>query len=134
MFFRNFSKDSHIFFLNLFCPLRTDFKTSFVKISKILKNLKLSKKFRTIFFPLGQKSMFFKNFSKTIRYFFRIVSRPLRRVSKTFSEKKSKKKSNFIFVKKFRTTFFSAILSIFYQKSIFLKNYSIFFPSCFASP
>ena len=50
MFFLNFSKIPHYFFLNVSLPLRTVFKTSFVKISKINFILKLSKKFRTIFF------------------------------------------------------------------------------------
>ena len=35
----------------------------------------------------SKKIMYFKNFSKTIQYFFLVVSRPLRRVFKTFSEK-----------------------------------------------
>ena len=42
-----------------------------------------------------KKNMIFGNFSKTIRYFFLVVSRPLRRVLKTFSEKNSKKIKNF---------------------------------------
>ena len=54
----------------------------------------------------SKKIMYFKHFSKTIRYFFLVVSRPLRRVFKTFSEKNSKKINNFKFFKKFRTTFF----------------------------
>ena len=33
----------------------------------------------------SKKIMYFKNFSNTIRYFFLVVSRPLRRVFKTFS-------------------------------------------------
>ena len=48
----------------------------------------------------------FSNFSKNIRYFFLVVSRPLRKVFKKFSEKNSKKIKIFKFVKKFRTTFF----------------------------
>ena len=43
----------------------------------------------------SKKIMYFKNFSKTVRYFFLVVSRPLRRVLKTFSEKNSKKIKNF---------------------------------------
>ena len=39
------------------------------------------------------------------------------------------------FVKKFRTTFsFQWFFRFFIKKSIFLKNYSIFFPSCFEAP
>ena len=135
MFFRNFSKDSHIFFLNLFCSLRTDFKTSFVKISKILKNLKLSKKFRTIFFPEGQKIMFFRNFSKDSQYFFLNVSAPLRKVFKTSFVKISKFLKNLKIFKKFRTIFFSEIFrpkNHVFQK--FLERFSIFFSKCFASP
>ena len=52
----------------------------------------------------SKKIRYFKDFSKTIRYFFLVVSRPLRRVLKTFSEKNSKKKNKFI--KKIRTIFF----------------------------
>ena len=62
--------------------------------------------------PKSKKITYFSNFSKTIRYFFLVVSRPLRRVSKTFSEKNSKKKKN-ILSKKFRTFFFSAISRFF---------------------
>ena len=60
-----------------------------------------------------EKNHVFKNFSKIIQYFFLVVSRPLRRVSKTFSEKNSKKNKNFILSKKFRTIFFSAISQFF---------------------
>ena len=63
--------------------------------------------------PKSKKITYFSNFSKTIRYFFLVVSRPLRRVFKTFSEKNSKKIKNFKFVKKFRTTFFFSDFSIF---------------------
>ena len=61
----------------------------------------------------SKKMMYFQYFSKTIRYFFLVVSLPLRRLFKTFSEKNSKKIKKIKFVKKFRTTFFSAISSIF---------------------
>ena len=61
----------------------------------------------------SKKTMYFQNISKNIRYFFLVVSRPLRRVFKTFSEKNSKKIEIFKFVKKFRTIFFSEISSIF---------------------
>ena len=46
----------------------------------------------------SKKITYFKNFSKTILYFFLVVSRPLRRVFKTFSVKNSEKNSNFIFL------------------------------------
>ena len=59
--------------------------------------------------PKSKKITYFSNFSKTIRYFFLVVSRPLRIVFKTFSEKNSKKIKNFNFVKKFRTSQFLAI-------------------------
>ena len=39
----------------------------------------------------SKKIMYFQNISKTIQYFFLVVSRPLRRLFKTFSEKNSKK-------------------------------------------
>merc|ERR1712131_104284 len=82
-----------------------------------------------------KKIMYFQHFSKTIQYFFLVVSRPLRRVFKTFFEKNSKKIKIFKFVKKFRTTFFFQVFfRFFYKKSIFLEHYSIFFSSCFASP
>ena len=61
----------------------------------------------------SKKIMYFKNFSKTIQYFFLVVSRPLRRVLKTFSEKISKKNKILILCKKFRTIFFSAISRFF---------------------
>ena len=60
-----------------------------------------------------EKITYFKNFSKTIQYFFLVVSRPLRRVLKTFSEKNSKKTKIFNFCKKFRTIFFFSDFSIF---------------------
>ena len=66
---------------------------------------------------LAQKSCFFSNFSKISHDFFLNVSRPLRTVFKTFSEKNSKKIKEIKFVKKFRTTFFfSAIFRFFDQK------------------
>ena len=61
----------------------------------------------------SKKIMYFKNFSKTTRYFFLVASRPLRRVFKTFYEKNSKKNKIFIFCKKFRTIFFSSISRFF---------------------
>ena len=83
----------------------------------------------------SKKMMYFQHFSKTIRYFFLVVSLPLRRVFKTFSEKNSKKIKNFKFFKKFRTTFFfQGFFRFFFKKSEFLKKYLIFFSSCFASP
>merc|ERR1711954_467943 len=72
-----------------------------------MKNFKFVKKFRTTFFFSDFFDFFSKkvNFSKTIGYFFLVLSHPLRRLLKTFSEKKSKKIKIFKFVKKFRTTF-----------------------------
>ena len=55
---------------------------------------------------MSEKNRYFTNISKSIRYFFLVVSLPPRRVFKTFSEKNSKKIKIFKFVKKFRTTFF----------------------------
>ena len=79
--------------------------------------------------PKSKKIPYFKNFSKTIRYFFLVVSRPLRRVFKTFSEKNSKKIKIFKFVKKFRTTFFfQRFFRFFYQKMyISQKLFDTFF-------
>ena len=59
------------------------------------------------------KITYFENFLKTTRYFFQIVSRPLRRVFKTFSEKNSKKIKKIKFVQKFRTIFFQRFLRFF---------------------
>merc|ERR1712096_49993 len=104
------------------------------KISKKLKKLNLSKNFEQLFFS-AIFSIFYQkkaNFSKTVRYFFLVVPLPPRRVLKTFSEKNSKKIKKIKFVKKFRTTFFfQRFFRFFSKKSKFLKNYAIFFPSCF---
>ena len=78
-----------------------------------------------------QKNILFANIWKTTQYFFLIVFGPLRRGWMTFSVKNSEKNEIFIFVKKFRTIFFSAIFPIFWEKNrVFLKfrkNYSINF-------
>ena len=55
----------------------------------------------------SKKIMNFKNFSNTIQYFLLVVSRPLRRVFKTFSWKSSKKNKISMIFFKFRTIFFS---------------------------
>merc|ERR1711973_1065345 len=94
--------------------LRRVFKTFSEKKSKNIKICKFFKNFELFFF--SDFFIFFSkkvNFSKTIRYFFLVVSLPLRRGFKTFSDKNSKKMKIFKFVKKFRTTFFSTISSIF---------------------
>ena len=76
----------------------------------------------------SEKIMYFQHFSKTIRYFFLVVSRPLRRVFKTFSEKNSKKMKIFKFVKKFRTTFFfQRFFRFLIKKSYFSKTIRYFF-------
>merc|ERR1711973_635566 len=119
MYFQHFSKTIRYFFLAVSRPLRRVFKTFSEKNSKKIKNFKFFKKFRTIFFFSDFFDFLSKkvNFSKTIRYFFLVVSRPLRRVCKTFSEKNSKKIKKFKFFKKFRTIFFfQRFFSIFYQK------------------
>ena len=74
----------------------------------------------------SKKIMYFKNFSKTIRYFFLVVSRPLRRVFKTFSWKSSKKNKIFMIFFKFRTIFFQRFFRFF--SPFFL------FPTAFSSP
>ena len=88
----------------------------------------MSKNFEKLFFFSNFFDFFSKkvNFSKTIQYFFLVVSLPPRRVFKTFSEKISKKIKIFKFVKKFRTTFFfQRFFRFFFKKSKFLKNYYI---------
>ena len=44
----------------------------------------------------SKKIMYFQHFSKIIKYFFLVVSLPLRKVFKTFSEKNSKKIKKFL--------------------------------------
>ena len=61
----------------------------------------------------SKKIMYFQHFSKTIRYFFLVVSCPLRSVFKTFSEKNSKKIKFLFYVKNFAQFFFSAISRFF---------------------
>ena len=136
-YFKNFWKTIRYFFLVVSRPLRRVLKTFSEKNSKKNKIFILCKKFRTIFFSAIFSIFFSKKvyFSTISRYFFLVVLRPLGRVLKTFSEKKSKKNKIFIVCKKFRTIFFSSIFSIFFiKKSIFLEHYSILFPSCFVSP
>ena len=68
--------------------------------------------------------MYFQHLSKTIRYFFLVVSRPLRRLFKTFSDKNSRKKKS----KNYEKLFFSAIVSFFFQKKwISQKLFDTFF-------
>ena len=74
-----------------------------------------------------KKSTYFKNFSKTTRYFFLVVSRPLRRVLKTFSEQNWKKNIIFIFVKKFRTTFFFQRFFRFFDQDKHISQKLLFF-------
>ena len=53
-----------------------------------------------------KKIMYFQNISKTMGYFFLVVSRPLRRVLQTFSDKNSKKIQFLFFSKNFEQFFF----------------------------
>ena len=78
---------------------------------------------------MSKKNTYFTNFSKSIRYFFLVVSRPLRRVFKTFSEKNSKKNKIFKFVKKFRTIFFFNDFFRFFDQKMHIsqKRLIIFF-------
>ena len=62
--------------------------------------------------PKSKKTMYFRKFLENYSIFFLVVSRPPRRVFKTFSEKNSKNKI-FILSKKFRTIFISAISRFF---------------------
>ena len=114
-YFSNFSKTIRYFFLVVSRPLRRVFKTFSEKNSKKNKIFILSKKFRTIFFSAIFSNFLSKKvyFSNITRYFFLLVSLPLRRVLKTFSEKNSKKIKNFKFVQKFRTIFFQRFLRFF---------------------
>ena len=64
------------------------------------------------------KITYFENFLKTTRYFFQIVSRPLRRVFKTFSEK------NLIFFCNKNLTFSSDFLD--FSRSVVVVIWSIF--------
>ena len=137
MYLQNFSRTIQYFFLVVSWPPRRVLMTFSEKNSKKIKISKFVKKFRTTFFFSDFFDFFSKkvNFSKTIQYFFLVVSRPLRRVFKTFSEKNSKKIKNFICFKFFLTTFFfQRFFRFFFKKSKFLKKYSIFFLSSFASP
>ena len=88
-----FSNITRYFFLVVSLPLRRLFKTFSEKNSKKIKIFKFVKKFRTSFFFSDFFDFLSKKvyFSKTIRYFFLVVSKPLRRLFKTFSEKNSKK-------------------------------------------
>ena len=75
----------------------------------------------------SKKIMYFQHFSKTIRYFFLVVSPPPRRLSNTFSKKKSKKLKNFKFFKKFRTIFFFSDFFDFLSKKVnFSKTFKYF--------
>merc|ERR1712243_338413 len=115
MYFQHFSKTIGYFFLVVSWPPRRLLNTFSEKNSRKIKILKFVKKISNNFFFFSDFFDFLSkkvNFSKTIRYFFFVVSWPPRRLLKTFSEKNSKK---------------IKILK-------FVKNYSIFFPSCFASP
>ena len=77
----------------------------------------------------SKKIMYFKHFSKTIRYFFLVVSCPPRRVFKTFSEKNSTTKmKSLVFVGKKRTIFFSNDFIIFMiKKPQILKMFQVLF-------
>ena len=73
----------------------------------------------------SKKIMYFQHFSKTIQYFFLVISRPLRRVFKTFSEKNSKKKVDFFFIKKFHNiSFFYRIFDFLRTKYWYFQNIS----------
>ena len=79
------------------------------------------------FLKKNKKSDFFLNISNEVQ---KHIFKGTKRI-----EKKSKKIKIFKFVKKFRTTFFfQRFFRYFFKKSDFLKNYSIFFPSCFSAP
>ena len=77
---------------------------------------------------LSKKNMFFENISKTTRYFFLTVSRPLRRGFRTSFVKISKKVKKIKFWKKFRTIFFFSDFSDF-LRSVLGVIWSIFLGS-----
>merc|ERR1712035_42817 len=91
--FRENLKNCSIFFLVVSRPLRRVFKKFSEKNSKKIKKFKFVKNFAQLFFSAIFLIFFSKkvNFSKVIQYFFLVVSRPLRKIFKTFSEKNSKK-------------------------------------------
>ena len=73
---------------------------------------------------VSQKTMYFGHFSKTNGYFFLVVFRPLRSGWVTFSVKNSRKKSNYIFFKKFRTIwFFPWFFRFFEEKKMVFSKY-----------
>ena len=51
MFFGNISKNKKYFFMVVFAPPSRVFNTTFVKISKVFKKIKISKYFEQLFFP-----------------------------------------------------------------------------------
>ena len=117
-------------FSQLFCVLLEVFLRHFLrKTQKKSKKLKFSKNFEQLFFF----SVFFDflskkaNFSKTIQYFFLVVSLPPRRVFKTFSKKISKKIKKMKFVKKNRTFFFNDFFYFLSKKANFAKTIPYFF-------
>merc|ERR1711984_70320 len=107
-FFSPYLENYFIIFLNCFSSLKYMFLHIFGIFAEKNRNILFFKIFRQNHQPLFSRKFFqgLLNFSKTTRYIFLIVFGPLRRVIKTSFEKKSKKKSNFIFIKKFRKFFF----------------------------
>ena len=115
----DFSKTFRYFFLVVSRLFRRVLKTFSEKTRK--KNVKNFEQpfFFSDFFDFLSKKV---NFSKIIQYFLLVVSRPLRRVFKTFSEKNSKKIKKIKFFKKFRTTFFFSIFFDFLSKKVNLSK------------
>ena len=103
-------------------PLEEFLRHLLQKKSKKKSEIFPLKKFRTTFFRKSKnpkKTMFFWNFSKTSRYFFLNVSRPLRRVFKTSFAKKIKKKIGNFSTQKISNNFFSKI-----EKTMFFGFFS----------
>ena len=75
----------------------------------------------------SKKIMYFQHFCKTIWYFFLVVSRPLRKIFKKFSEKNSKKIKKIKFVKKFRTTYFFQRFFRFFIKKVYFSKITRYF-------
>ena len=123
---KNISKTIQYFLLVVSPPSRKSFIKTFSgknykKIKKIIcQNFEQLFLFSVIFSTFCQRKVYF---SKTIPYFFLVVSHPLRRVIKTFSEKNSKK-TIFFFQKISNNFFFSDFVD--FLRSAVIVIWSIF--------
>ena len=93
MYFQHFSKTIRYFFLAVSSPIKRFFKTYSEKNSKKIEIFSFVKKNRVTFFS-AIFSIFYQKpyiYQKLLYIFFPVVSRPHRKLLKTFSEKNSKK-------------------------------------------